>query len=81
LAAPLVNLPHCAKTAFYSGNGNRNAKWLNQKNSVKTLLEKNKKNYQIDVCCNAKKNIKIQNEFFILISFNFVTLAVIFIAH
>jgi hypothetical protein len=55
LAAPLVNLPHCAKTAFYSGNGNRNAKWLNQKNSVKTLLEKNKKNYQIDVCCNAKK--------------------------
>jgi hypothetical protein len=66
LAAPLVNLPHCAKTAFYSGNGNRNAKWLNQKNSVKTLLEKNKKNYQIDVCCNAKKTSRYKTNFLFL---------------
>lgn len=64
LAAPLVIYRTVLKQLFFR---KWKQKWDNQKNSVKTLREK-LPNWHAAM---PKKNIKIQNEFFILISFNF----------
>jgi len=71
------DIPHCAKTAFFSGNGIRNE--IIRK--IEKFCENSERKITKLTCCNAKKTSRYKTNFLFLSLLIFVTLAVIFIAH